>query len=540
MKHPFRGASLLVTSLGLLGCARGVSPGVDPAAGPKTRAERTNYLETSRYADVVAFLDSLKGRPELAFGSIGKTNEGRDIPYVVASRPRVSTPEEARKLGRLVVYVQGNIHAGEIEGKEALLAIVRDLTGSSRPNALDSVVVIAVPIYNADGNERFASQERNRRSQNGPEMVGVRENAQGLDLNRDYVKAEAPETRASLAMFTAWDPDVFVDLHTTNGSYHGYALTYAPPLNRAAPMAVWTRESVTRVLRERMESRHGFATFDYGDFMNDDTLSKGWVTFDSRPRFGTNYYGLRGKVAILSEAYSHDPFERRVKSTYAFVREILSLTAELAPRMRQSIAAGNASMRDIPIRSEMAAAPDSGSVVAEIVERTGDSTRTQPGLPKGRRRTGRYVTVRMPVYDRFNPTLIAPRPTRYVLAQSDTQAVRALRAHGVVVTQTGPAQAGVDVMGVGFVFVIDSAVQSQRPFQGHREMRLTGKWRRESRAIPAGSYIVDTAQPLGILAVYMLEPQSDDGLVTWNFFDTQLKPGGVYPLLKIGGVPPTP
>ena len=304
-------------------------------AGPRTRAERTAYLETSHYADVIAFLDSLEGRPELEFGSIGKTNEGRDIPYVIASRPRVTTPAEAAALQRPVVYIQGNIHAGEVEGKEALLAVLRDLTSSRRPNVLDSVVLIAVPIYNADGNEKFAKQEVNRGSQNGPEMVGIRANAQSLDLNRDYMKVEAPETRASLAMFNKWNPDVFVDLHTTNGSYHGYALTYAPPLNPASPLGVYTRDSIMPVLRSRMQSRHAFPTFDYGDFISDDTLSQGWVTFDSRPRFGTNYYGLRGGISILSEAYSHDPFERRVKSTYAFVFEILSLAAERRLKARQ-------------------------------------------------------------------------------------------------------------------------------------------------------------------------------------------------------------
>lgn len=254
------------------GCTSSIQTGVTTASAPRTRAERTGYLETSHYADVIAFLDSLKGRPELTFGSIGKTNEGRDIPYVIASRPRVSTPEEARALNRPVLYIQGNIHAGEVEGKEALLAVLRDLTSSSRRNALDSVVLIAVPIYNADANEKFASQEQNRGSQNGPEMVGVRANAQNLDLNRDYIKAEAPETRASLAMFNKWDPDLFVDLHTTDGSYHGYALTYAPPLNPASPRGVWTRDTIMPVLRQRMQARHGFPTFDYGDFIDDDTL----------------------------------------------------------------------------------------------------------------------------------------------------------------------------------------------------------------------------------------------------------------------------
>lgn len=530
MNRTLRSIALIVGPVLTAGCSQTVQTGATTSTGPRTRAERTNYLETSHYADVIAFIDSLKGRPELTFGSIGKTNEGRDIPYVIASRPRVSNPDEARRLDRPIIYVQGNIHAGEVEGKEALLAVLRDLTSSRRQNALDSVVLIAVPIYNADGNEKFAHQEQNRGSQNGPEMVGVRANAQNLDLNRDYIKAEAPETRASLAMFNAWDPDVFVDLHTTDGSYHGYALTYAPPLNPAAPLAVWARDSLMPVLRERMLSRRTFATFDYGDFISDDTLAKGWVTFDSRPRFGTNYYGLRNRIAILSEAYSHDPFERRVKSTYAFVQEILSVAAEKHEQVMQRRAPG----KRIPIRSEMTSAPEPVGVVAEIIERTGDSTRTQPGVPKGRRRSGRFVTVKMPVFERFKPTLYANVPAYYLIPQSDTAVVRVLRAHGIKVTQA------TELSGDRYVFMVDSTVVSQRPFQGHREMRLTGRWRKETKPVAAESFVLDTSQPLGLLAVYMLEPQSDDGLVTWNYFDSELKPGGVYPVLRVGGAPPTP
>lgn len=506
--------------------------------GPRTRAERTSYLETSRYADVISFLDSLHGRSELAFGSIGTTNEGRAIPYVVASRPRVSTPEEARRLNRPIVYVQGNIHAGEVEGKEALLALLRDLTSAPAPNVLDSVILIAVPIYNADGNERFASQEVNRGVQNGPELVGQRANAQGLDLNRDYVKAEAPETRASLAMFNAWDPDVFVDLHTTDGSYHGYALTYAPPLNPAAPLGAFARDFVMPTLRAQMQQAHNFATFDYGDFISEDTLSKGWATFDSRPRFSTNYYGLRGKIGILSEAYSHDPFQHRVASTYAFTREILSVVASNATTIRGLIAVARrrpeewstpgAQAVSIPIRSEMIAAPEPVAVVAEELERTGDSTRTQAGVSRGQRRTGRFKTLKMPVFDRFRPTLFTPPPAAYVLGPSDTQVVRLLKQHGVIVG-TFPAARTVRAE----TFAIDSTITSPRPFQGHHEIRLVGRWVSEQRELPAGSLVVATNQPLGLIAIYLLEPQSDDGLVTWNFFDNALRSGAAYPVLRV-------
>ena len=527
-------------TLAVVACAtsHAVDGGSGSAApGLRTRAEATSYNETSHYADVVAFLNLLHGRKELSFGTVGRSTEGRDIPYVIASRPRVSTPAEARRLGRPIVYVQGNIHAGEVEGKEALLALLRDLTRSSAPNVLDSLVLIAVPIYNPDGNEKFASQQVNRGSQNGPEIVGERANGQGLDLNRDYVKAEAPETRASLAMFNAWDPEVFVDLHTTDGSYHGYALTYAAPLNPAAPLAIFGRDFILPTLRSRME-RDGYATFDYGDFISADTLSRGWATFDSRPRFSTNYYGLRGRIAILSEAYSHDSFQRRVASTHAFVQEILSLVASNSATIRAFTNANSHAPAEwnvpggdpvsIPIRSQLVAAPNSEEVVAEVLERTGDSTRTQAGVPKGTRRTGRFRSVKMPVFDRFKPTLSASPPVAYAIAASETQAVRILRTHGIMVDSLSKgASARAEK------FIVDSTIISPRLFQGHHEMRLAGRWVSEPRELAAGTYVVRTGQPLGIVAVYLLEPQSDDGLVTWNFFDGALSSGAAYPVLRL-------
>jgi len=507
------------------------------ASGPRTRAERSDYKETSTYSDVIAFLDSLHGRRELTFGTIGKTTQGRDIPYVIASRPRVSTPAEARALHRPIVYVQANIHAGEVEGKEALLALLRDLTSIPEPNVLDSIILIAVPIYNADGNEKFASQEVNREEQNGPELVGERANAQGLDLNRDYVKAEAPETRASLAMFNAWDPDVFVDLHTTDGSFHGYALTYSPSLNPASPLSLFTRESLLQTVSMGMEEA-GFSTFDYGNFISEDSLSKGWATYDSRPRFGTNYYGLRGRIAILSEAYSHDPFKRRIAATYRFVKEILSAVAAKAGVIH---AYTNATSHgpsvwhvpgrepvSIPIQSKMIAAPEPVAVLAEVLEHTGDSTRTQPGVPRGIRRTGRFRAVKMPVFDRFEPTLLTPPPVAYAIPASDTQAVQLLRMHGVTVDVLTKA---VSVRAERFI--VDSTVISPRVFQKHHEVQLTGRWVSEPRELSSGTYIVGTEQPLGIVAVYLLEPQSDDGLVTWNFFDNALTSGSAYPVLRL-------
>jgi hypothetical protein len=529
-------------------CARATfheTPG--PAAYPRTRPELTNYRETSRYSDVRHFLDSLRllGAP-LAFGSIGKTSEGRDIPYVVASRPLVSTPAAAKALGRPIVYVQANIHAGEVEGKEALLALLRDLSFARAPNALDSIVLIAVPIYNADGNERFAPQTVNRREQNGPESVGTRANAQNLDLNRDYVKAEAPETRASLAMFNAWDPDVFVDLHTTDGSFHGYALTYSPSLSPAAVFGgVYARDSLLPVIRERMRVRDGFEIFDYGNFVSDEpdlvgdtTVREAWATYDSRPRFGTNYFGIRGRIAILSEAFSHDSLARRIASTRAFVSEILSLVSEKGGAIKSLSARADSlplawgrspdSLQMVAIRSELIATPRMMDVLKEDLEKTGDSSQTQPGVPRGERRTGRVRVVRMPVYDRFTSTLDRTPPAAYVVAPQDTAVVRLLGLHGIRVERSDSAWTA---RGEGYV--VDSIITSPRPFQGHHEVRLKGHWQRGLQALAPRSFIVSTAQPLGALAVYLLEPESDDGFTTWNMFDRDLKTGGRFPVIRI-------
>ncbi|HEV2086467.1 MAG TPA: M14 family metallopeptidase, partial [Gemmatimonadales bacterium] len=316
-------------------CVEGVlvvSLGRAPLAAQATRPERSNFQETSSYQDVLSFLDSLQRvAPEIRAGTLAVSPEGRRVPYVLASHPLVSGPADAHRSGKLIVYLQANIHAGEVEGKEAAQMLLRDLAlGPLRP-MLDQIVLLIVPIYNTDGNERMAAGEENRPGQNGPAMVGRNPNGQELNLNRDYVKMEAPETQGAAALLSAWDPDLFIDLHTTNGSYHGYVLTYAPGLNpNSNPAADFARDRFLPEVRERMQRRHRQRTFPYGNFRNQDpdSLALGWETYDARPRFGTNWMGLRGRLSVLSEGYSNADFRTRIAATYNFVREVLALAVE--------------------------------------------------------------------------------------------------------------------------------------------------------------------------------------------------------------------
>src|SRR5439155_18969307 len=203
-----------------------------------TVAERSDYKATAKHAEVVEYCQQLaKMSPLIRIADFGTTHEGRKLPLVILADPPVATAEQAARSGKLVVFAMGNIHAGEVDGKEGLLMLVRDLATAPSHQLLKDIIIVFAPIFNADGNERMS--RNNRPGQKGPEEgMGIRENAQGFDLNRDFVKLETPEVRALVRFFTQWNPAIVVDTHTTNGSYHRYTITYEGPRNPAGEPAV--------------------------------------------------------------------------------------------------------------------------------------------------------------------------------------------------------------------------------------------------------------------------------------------------------------
>jgi zinc carboxypeptidase len=515
---PARRLSAWVAALLLLPCS---------ALGAQTtRAERTDYRETSSYADVVGFLDSLRTRTvALSLDTLAHSPGGRAVPLVVASRPLVRGPADAARSGKPMVYLQANIHAGEVEGKEVAQMLLRDLTVGPLAPLLDSLVLLVVPIYNVDGNEALAPGDTNRPGQNGPALVGRRANGQGLDLNRDYVKMESPETKGAAALLLEWNPHLFVDLHTTNGSYHGYALTYSAGLSpNPSPANDFVRDRLLPAVRSRMAERHGRQTFPYGNFRNQDpdSLAQGWETYDARPRFGTNWIGLRGRMAVLSEAYSNDDFRTRVSSTYDFVREVLSFVAEARDTILALTAAAVPRPDSVALRS-LLGPPTRQAVIAEITQPAGQGN----GGYARRRRSGIYRTIEMPVYDRFAAARRVAMPEAYLIPGRLPRVVELLRRQGIAVEDLRGAAAGPLE-----AFQVDSVVRESL-FEGHRPVRVEGRWTK-SLAPPAGFgwHLVRTTQPLGVLAAYLLEPTSDDGVVTWNLLDAEVSAGRAYPILR--------
>jgi hypothetical protein len=505
-------------------------------AAQTTRAERTDFRETSSYTDVLTFLDSLQlAAKDIRLGTLATTAEGRRVPYVIASRPLVAGAAEAHRTGKPILYLQANIHGGEVEGKEAAQMLLRDLTlGALRP-LLERIVLLVVPIYNADGNERWLPGERNRPGQNGPPVVGQNSNGQGLNLNRDYVKLEAAETRGSASLLTVWDPDLFIDLHTTNGSYHGYVLTYASGLNpNSNPATHFVRDRFLPLLRERMQRRHGQRTFSYGNFRNQDpdSLAQGWETYDGRARYGTNWMGLRGRLAILSEGYSNADFRSRVSATYNFVREILTLAGEQVAAIKSVVLDSDRQRSDsVAVRSVLGP-PRTLDVVAEITRDLGEGG---SGYAR-RQRTGVYRTIRMPVFDRFVAARKEARPAGYLIPLRLRETVELLRHQGILVEALSASwRTPVEV------FTVDSL--SVGPlFEGHRPVAVEGRWSKAANdtLIAVGWYLVRTDQPLGTLAGYLLEPASEDGVVTWNLLDRELQVRAAYPIIRVRSSPRIP
>ncbi|MEZ0327586.1 MAG: M14 family metallopeptidase [Fimbriimonas sp.] len=500
---------------------------------PTTRAERTNYLETSHHADVLDFLRRLQlaGAP-VSVQMMGKSAEGREMPLAIASFPPVASPAEARRLGKPIVFVQANIHAGEVEGKEAIQAVLRRLCQAGPSGLLGKIVLLVAPIYNADGNEKWGPVEKNRPEQDGPPIVGVRANGQGFDLNRDAIKAEAHETQGLLRfVYSTWDPDVMMDLHTTDGTRHGYALTYSPPLNPNTDSAVMkmTRDVILPTIRKASVR----PLFDYGNAERRGEIQS-WYTFGSEGRYCTNYAGLRNRIAILSEATTYIPFKERVEDTDRFVMSTLEWVASHARRVMETTRGADA--RVVAWGMDPSKAPALG-VRFDFASRGSEEVLLEKAGEKKpiTQRPTQIQKVRMEVYDRFKVTKTSKFPAAYLIPGSEEKAVALLRSHGIVVEKLlAPWQ------GAAEEFVVGEFKQAARPFQGHRLIELNGAFRGANASASAGAYLVRTAQPLGILAFHLLEPESLDGVAAWGFLGESFAVGSVFPVVKLFSGPKVP
>ncbi|MBT9513355.1 MAG: peptidase [Acidovorax sp.] len=469
-----------------------------------TRAEASAFTETSTHADVLALVDALGalGDARLHISDFGSTPEDRLLPLLVLSEHGHFTPAAAQASGLPVVLILCGIHAGEVEGKEAALMLVRNLLRGEHGDVLVHCTVVVVPLFNPDGNDRLSADNRpldivHLRGQDGPALVGTRNNAAGVNLNRDYMRQQAPEMRLlQTRVCQPWNPHLTLDCHATNGSIHRFALTYDIPhtehSGRSEPVA-YLRDRMMPAVQAAVKRTEGLDTFWYGNFVRDEGgQGQGWITYTHHPRFGCNYRGLTNRLDVLLEAYSYISFEARVQVTYAVLREALHYVAAHGAEIVQLLADCAEPPEQIAIRYALEAVP--GTTV-DVLTR---EPYTLQGAP---------VSVQVPHFAHFVPTALVQRPWGYAMPAAVAEH---LQGHGLLWT---PVAAGTRLQ-VEVPTLVEPVAE---PGPKILEAQASTYWRahheRTERALPEGWCVVPTGQRLGAIAVYACEAESDDGLV---------------------------
>jgi len=523
----------------------------------KTTPESTGYKSTSTYDDVVKFMKAVdEASPLVFYTTYGTTTEGRAMPMaVVGTGLKDASAASVKASGKLRVHIQANVHAGEVEGKEATLVLLREFAMGEHKDWLQSMVFLVTPDYNADGNEKFALTNRQR--QNGPiNGMGTRANAQNLNINRDYMKLDTPEAKAFVKLWNDYDPQVGFDLHTSDGSAHGYLLTYSPPLNPdTSPtiMKIMTDEWFPFVTRN-MKAKHQWDSFYYGNASTpgggrggrgrgrgDAGAASGatpapppqpavpagpreWRTFEHVPRFHNNYVGLRNRFALLSEAYAYATFEDRIRATNYFMEEALNFAHQNAARLKKAVADADHE-RIVGVMEATTAKLKRGGMVEILMGEVEDEKNPLNGAVMNRRKDV-VKPEQMVEMMWFEPATTESAPAAYYVPATATKAIELLKAHGIQMKAVAQPVKGVEQ------FAIDANTAGQT-FEGHAMRKVEGKWQATADVtVPKGAWEIPMTQPLARLAFYLIEPASDDGLVNWNSLDDELKDAKVYPILR--------
>ena len=487
----------------------------------RTPAEKSGFTTTPDYQDTLTYLERIaKAAPgKIRLERFGTTAQNRPMMLVVASGKGLFTPEAARAAHVPVVLVQAGIHSGEIEGKDAGLELLRDFAVTGKlPHLLDGAVLVFIPVYNIDGHEK--SSPYNRINQNGPQEMGARGQAQYLNLNRDYVKADAPETRAWLKLWQHWRPDFLIDVHTTDGADYQYDLTWylEDPHKLFAAVSDWQQQAMAQVV-PAYEARGHLASI-YLDFKDGRDPLKGIANFGSGPRFSTGYAALQNRPALLIETHMLKPYAVRVQATY----DLVSLLLDYAGRHGAELMKANAEAdRATVVRAGDPAAevpltfkPDPGAAdftlkgYAYTLTHSNisgaDWIQYDPTTPKT------YV---IPNWNGLLPDISVAPPAAYVVPAQWQDVIARLDAHELRYSRL---TCSVKLHGTGYQ--IDAPVWSAQPFEGHHMLesfKATHVARED--LLPAGSVIVPLDQPAANVAIALLEPEAPDSMLLWGYLD---------------------
>jgi len=484
-----------------------------------TTGEKSNWEETGPYSEAVEICHRLeRASSAVKVLEIGSTPEGRTMVALVVSMDRAFTPEAAARTNKVVVMIQSGIHAGEIEGKDTVLMLVRDMTVGKRfPNWLEHAIFVVIPVFNVDGHEAFSLW--NRPQQNGPRSTGLRANAQRLNLNRDYIKADTPEMRAWLRVFNAWNPDFLIDNHVTDGSDMQYDVAWDMARNQdlADPAGAWVRQKFVPELDRRMAA-DGHLVAPYGALRNVDGKREFFMEVFS-PRYSHLYAAAANRPALLVETHSLKAARTRAWANYDIMRHAFD-TILLDPEgLRQAVRQAD---REMASRAGNRSAPPvylAGKVSEKsrpLVYRALKADRIPSPVTGGSvtHYTGEPDDLDTVIHDQIDTTVEARMPLGYLVPAAWKSVADLLALHGVEMARLAkPLDREFETYRFGNVTF------AGRQDEGHVTVNFEPRLVTEKIAIPAGSYWVPMKQRRARLILSMLEPQAPDSLARWGLMN---------------------
>jgi hypothetical protein len=486
----------------------------------ETFYEKSGGLRTPRYDETVAYCKKLDAAsPLITYTTFGTSPQGRALPLLIVDSKGRTDVNEIRKSGNLVLLVQACIHAGEPDGKDAGLMLLRDIVTKKelRP-LLDHVSILFIPIFNVDGHERFSPY--NRINQNGPEEMGWRTTAQNLNLNRDYLKADAPEMQAWLKLYNRWLPDFFVDCHVTDGADYQYVITYALEThgNMEKNLSDWTSGVMEPFLVKEMDAA-GFPVFPYVEFRRWHDPRSGLVINAAPPMLSQGYCAVQNRPALLIESHMLKPYKQRVEGTYEMLHLVLQKMNDDAANLKKFIAAADSYTQGEEFRKTAFPAGFSESFADSVmidfrgVEYTVDTSDLTGGLWFHYDKN-KPATWRIPMFAQPKPDVVVKLPEAYIIPPECTEIISRLKLHGVEMHEMTQEQT-IEVSTYRF----SDAKWQQRPYEGRHKVQCAVNETVETRTFPAGSVLVSMDQRTARVIAHLLEPLSPDSFVSWGFFD---------------------
>jgi hypothetical protein len=492
-----------------------------PGSEWMTEFEASGGTKTPRYDETVAYCKRLaRASSWVHYTSFGVSPQGRPLPLVILSRERAFSPALAARNGKAVILVQSCIHAGECDGKDASLMLMREIAVTrARAHLLDHAIILFVPIFNVDGHERFGSY--NRINQNGPVDAGWRVTAQDLNLNRDYLKADAPEMRAMLRLFASWLPDLYVDCHVTDGMDFQYDVTYAVEYaaNIEPVVSRWVKQSLIPGVLPHVEAS-GHRIFYYVSPREDHDLSKGLVGGAATPRFSTGYAAVQNRPAFLIETHMLKPYKVRVEATFAVLEGICQTVNRSYRELRGAVRTADEATIDagktydaaktFPLRLKIG----DSYVLRDFL---GIRTMREPSAVSGGSRTvytGEPVEMKVPYYEDMMVTDSVAIPLAYLVPPEWTKVADVLRAHSI---RLGVLQNDVTLPVESYRF--SNIRWRSQPYEGRHPVTYNTEVISQRRTFHRGTLVVPMDQRAARVAIHLLEPAGPDALVSWGFFD---------------------